>query len=318
MLVIFAAFKNEVNGLLKSMSRKKNVKNFKSRIYTGEIFNHEIIVVITGMGKLNAAIGVNDIILMNLTDPVFLIQGISGALVENLKIGDLVIYETIKNIEIPVGDHIRLNSLNDTVCIKQSIKLQANENEFKKEDEDFKNLRLKAVLENKRSGSHTDGFNLEEIKLIKEINNSGPDVQVNIKDNAISDTNINVLKIPGATVPSVVTSYADKITLNKAYGVEAIDMESFYIADAAIKKGIPVICIRSISDNLIESIPGFFAESDRNGIFKRFMFLLKVLFSRSKAKSVLKTIKNINLANKNLNVYILKTVLPFLGYTRQY
>ncbi|MCL5069365.1 MAG: hypothetical protein M1308_00455 [Actinobacteria bacterium] len=257
MLVVFAAFKNEADGLLKLMNCKKIIKNFNSVVYTGEIFNRGIVVAITGIGRLNAAICVNNIIMLNLSNPVFLIQGISGALIENLRIGDLAIYETVKNLEkIPGGKHIKLNSLNDVA-----------------------------------------------------------DMQVDIKNNDIF--NMEILKIRGGTVPSVVTSYEDKIALNKTCGVEVIDMESFYIADAAIRKGIPVICIRSISDNLTESISRFFIEFNHNGIFKKFLFLLKMLFSRSKTKSVLRTIKNINLANKSLNDFIIKTVLPFSGYIQR-
>src|SRR5450830_1425114 len=99
MLVFFAAFKKEAVDLLKTIKLKKIIKIKSTVIYDGNIKNRRIIICIMGMGKYNSIFAVSQIIKMNLENPVFIIQGISGALVDNLNIGDLVVYESIKNLE---------------------------------------------------------------------------------------------------------------------------------------------------------------------------------------------------------------------------
>src|SRR5680860_629199 len=99
MLVLFAAFKKEAAGLLKIIESKKIIKINSTVIYDGTIKNKRIVICITGIGKSNSLFAISQIIKMNLENPVFIIQGVSGALVDNLSIGDLVIYESIKNLE---------------------------------------------------------------------------------------------------------------------------------------------------------------------------------------------------------------------------
>ena len=99
MIIIFAAFKKEAESLLKLINCQKIIKDGNTIIYFGKIYNKKIIICITGIGKLNAVKGANKIIQMitemKLDNPIFLIQGISSALVENLKIGDLIIFFNI-------------------------------------------------------------------------------------------------------------------------------------------------------------------------------------------------------------------------------
>lgn len=264
MLVVFAAFKNEISGLLKLMNRKVSIRDKKCEIITGEIFNKEIIICITGIGKTNASMAAEKILAMNLSNPVFLIQGISGALTEKFKIGDVVIYKSIQNLE-------------------------------------------KIFFDN-----YLNIFNRNEIEIITEVNNLELEFLEDFEKNIYG--NFNILKTSGAVVPEVVTHPGDKKNINESFGIETIDMESFYIAVIAKRQNIPVICIRAISDNLSEGVPEFFLDFGSSNFFKKFLFLFKIIFSGSKIKSACRILKNINTANKNLNVFIINTVLPSQGY----
>jgi adenosylhomocysteine nucleosidase len=270
MLVIFAAFRKEAAGLFKIIKLRKRIRIRSTDIYDGTIKNKRIIICITGMGKSNALFAVSRIIKMNLDNPVFIIQGISGAVVDNLNIGDLVFYESIKNLE-------------------------------------------KFKTEKKTNG--TEEFNLS---YLDDIESSPEVINVNFdfskKEWEDIGKNSRILKASGGLVSYIVTEHSDKDVLSKIHGVEAIDMESYYIADAAINNGIMAICLRSISDTLKEPIPELITRFNSGNFICKFNCLAELLFSKTKSRSMLVSGKNITKACRNLNYFINKTMLPYFGY----
>ncbi|MCX6347514.1 MAG: hypothetical protein NTZ89_06250 [Actinobacteria bacterium] len=136
-----------------------------------------------------------------------------------------------------------------------------------------------------------------------------------------SAKNLRILKASGGLVSYVsglvsyvVTDSMEKDVLNKLQGVEAIDMESYYIADNAINNGIPVICIRSISDNRIEPIPELIIRFKNGNFYCKLSCLIELIFSKTKARSMIVSAKNITKACRNLNHFIKKIILPYFGY----
>lgn len=314
MLVVFAAFKKEAAGLLKLINCQKIKKMGETIIYDGEINSKRIIVCITGMGKSNSLNGVKKIIEMDLANPLFLIQGISGALIENMKIGDLIIYESIQNLEqIQISKNKKNKNVNEKALLEQTTNTETAKagNELNK----IWGLSQNIKLTGNEINSYFNIFNWEEIETITEINNDDFSFLKNIEKNNIG--NFNIFKSSGAIVSSVVTDIIDKKALNQLFGAEAVDMESYYIADIARNNGIPVACVRSVSDNLMEGVPDFFNDfesNNKNKYLKKIFILFKIIFSKSKIKSAYRTLKNINIASKNLNDFVAKIVLPSFDY----
>lgn len=314
MLVVFAAFKKEAAGLLKLINCQKIKKMGETIIYDGEINSKRIIVCITGMGKMNSLNGVKKIIEMDLANPLFLIQGISGALIENMKIGDLIIYESIQNLEqIQISKNKKNKNVNEKALLEQITNTETAKagNELNK----IWGLSQNIKLTGNEINSYFNIFNWEEIETITEINNDDFSFLKNIEKNNTS--NFNIFKSSGAIVSSVVTDLIDKKALNQLFGAEAVDMESYYIADIARNNGIPVACVRSVSDNLMEGVPDFFNDfesNNKNKYLKKIFILFKIIFSKSKIKSAYRTLKNINIASKNLNDFVAKIVLPSFDY----
>ena len=314
MLVVFAAFKKEAAGLLKLINCQKIKKIGETIIYDGEINSKRIIVCITGMGKSNSLNGVKKIIEMDLANPWFLIQGISGALIENMKIGDLIIYESIQNLEqIQISKNKKNKNVNEKALLEQITNTETAKagNELNK----IWGLSQNIKLTGNEINSYFNIFNWEEIETITEINNDDFSFLKNIEKNNIG--NFNIFKSSGAIVSSVVTDIIDKKALNQLFGAEAVDMESYYIADIARNNGIPVACVRSVSDNLMEGVPDFFNDfesNNKNKYLKKIFILFKIIFSKSKIKSAYRTLKSINIASKNLNDFVAKIVLPSFDY----
>jgi len=264
MLVIFAAFKKEAIDLIKLLKFKKTLKNKSAVIYDGLIENKRMIICITGMGKSNSLFAVKQVIAMNLENPVFIIQGVSGAVIENINIGDLIFYESIKNLE------------------QFQAKTQLNGNDFKEVKSASKILNI-------------------DFDLLKTRWEAGKKCH-------------RLLKFSGGLVSYVVTDATEKNILNKLYGIEAIDMESYFIADAALNSQIPFICIRSVSDNLSEPISKLITRFSSGNLCYKFNFLIKLIFSRRKIKSIAHSYKNINIACRSLNQFVKKILLPYFGY----
>ena len=442
-LIIFAAFKNEVKDLLNLIRLKNFIKDDETIIYDGEINGKDIIICITGIGKLNAIKSVNKILeLINIKNKnllqinnktqtqiqaqtqdqfkyqdhscnqsqnhnqnqifynnqnqkqnknqnynqnedqsqsqiknlaqiqsqskiqnlaqiqndnkdnvVFLIQGISGALVENLKIGNLVFYDSILNLE-------NLSQISNVYNIYNKVENPSeNYDKFNKiwGTPIKNNLNSKNNLDVKNQNdlkNYFNALNSKKIEVITEINdkkylgfinsiiksNNSADIKsnnyVDIKSNNYADKNLaaNPINLNNETykistvcaglVPNIIRSYEDKINLNKLFGIDVIDMESFYIADIALKNNIPVVCIKSISDDLFENIHEYFSgspipktkKSKLVGRLKKIFKLIKIIFIPSELKSFLKTLKNINIACKNLNNFVIEIVLPYFGY----
>jgi nucleoside phosphorylase len=314
MLVIFAAFKKEAADLLKIIKLKKIIKTKSTVIYDGTIKNKRIIICITGMGKSNSLFAVSQIIKMNLENPVFLIQGISGALADNLNIGDLVVYGSIKNLEkFKIEENEQENkggspdaqkhNFGDDSRVKHQAIMQCNGN----------TLCLsygERPADVKATNYHLEG--LDETKAAFKVLNGNFDLLKKKWESSVKK--LRILKVSGGLVSYVVTDRKEKDALNKMQGIEAIDMESYYIADIAINNRIPVLCIRSISDNLIEPIPELIVRLNSGNFIYKFNCLTELIFSKTQARSMLISGKNITKACRNLNYFIKKIILPYFGY----
>jgi nucleoside phosphorylase len=314
MLVIFSAFKKEAIGLLGLLKIKKIVKNKNTVIYDGTINNKRMIICITGMGKSNASVAASQVIEMKLENPVFLIQGISGSLIDSLKVGDLIMYESIRNL-----DQFKIEKKSpENIINVQDIQVQIVSKST--EEGDTSAVEINENILYLPYGEKSSDIEINNYYLFKAKGIKADPKKINADFNYFknkwegSTEGLRILKANGGLVSYVITDGREKETLHKLYDVEAIDMESYYIADIAINNLTPVICIRSISDSPGESIPDLILKFKSGNFFCKFACLIELIFSKTKIRSLLKTSKNISFACRNLNLFSRIVVLPYFGY----
>lgn len=90
MIGIISALKIEVDGLKALMENPESVKKARLEFISGKIFDRDVVLLESGSGKVNAAVGTQ--IMIDLYKPEVVINsGIAGSLSKDLIIGDIVI-----------------------------------------------------------------------------------------------------------------------------------------------------------------------------------------------------------------------------------
>jgi adenosylhomocysteine nucleosidase len=101
MIGIIGAMDEEIQYLMENMSSKEEVTAANSRFITGNLYDKEIVLLKSGIGKVNAAMGTT--IMMERFSPEAVINtGSAGGFSENLQIGDLVISDRVVQHDVDV------------------------------------------------------------------------------------------------------------------------------------------------------------------------------------------------------------------------
>jgi len=94
MLVVLGALKEEIAGLRRKMIIEETSVKQSCRIYKGKYRNKNVLLGLTGIGKDNAE-RATETIMENYPASALISLGFAGALVENLKVGDVVLARTL-------------------------------------------------------------------------------------------------------------------------------------------------------------------------------------------------------------------------------
>ena len=90
MIGIICALHIEVDGLKELLENPEITKRAGLEFTSGKIFDKDVVLLESGVGKVNAAVGTQ--IMIDLFNPdVIINSGIAGSLSKNLTIGDIVI-----------------------------------------------------------------------------------------------------------------------------------------------------------------------------------------------------------------------------------
>ena len=90
MIAIICAMKQELDEILKLMYNFKSINIYSNQFYIGTINQKKCVAGLCGVGKVNAAICTQTLI-MEYTPKAILNVGVAGSIDENVKIGDVVI-----------------------------------------------------------------------------------------------------------------------------------------------------------------------------------------------------------------------------------
>ena len=87
---IIAAMQLELDGFLSNLENREEVLYGKFRYYTGTINSREVIIMLCGVGKVNAAVGTT--LLIDKMEPDYIINtGVAGGFSNSLNLGDLIV-----------------------------------------------------------------------------------------------------------------------------------------------------------------------------------------------------------------------------------
>lgn len=118
----------------------------------------------------------------------------------------------------------------------------------------------------------------------------------------VKEYKYRLFEVNGATVSEVISDSNTKRHIGRKFGVQAVDMESYWIGKFAAENNIPFYIIRSVSDSLEENIPGFLINFSGEKMLSSVLRLaLIVIKSPGKIFLITRTMKNIKRAKDNLN-----------------
>lgn len=123
---IIGAMEEEVDGLIKSMTIEIKEKKAMMEFNKGKLWNKEVVVVKSGIGKVNAAV-CTQILIDDFNVSMVINVGVAGGIQENIYPGDVVIAENLVQYDMDAtafGDKLgqipRLNTY-DFPCDKELI-----------------------------------------------------------------------------------------------------------------------------------------------------------------------------------------------------
>lgn len=218
---IIAAMDEEIVDLKNMLELDKIVDKPKLKFYIGSLFeNQKIILVKSGIGKVNAAACTQSLI--DLFNVEYIINvGVSGAVSNNLKIGDLIVANDLVQYDFDLS-----------AFDKQIGFIPDLEQRFFESDKKLLNLINDFCLV---AGKNSDDNNYE-------------------KKNKIYFGRI-------ASGDKFVCNPSDKNFIRNNFGADCVEMEGAAIAQVAFINKIPFVVIRVISDGADQNAVKFYDES---------------------------------------------------------
>ncbi|MBQ7389279.1 MAG: 5'-methylthioadenosine/adenosylhomocysteine nucleosidase [Paludibacteraceae bacterium] len=217
-LGIMGAMHEEVEGIIAHIEQKKITETSNRIFYEGLFFGKEVVVVFSRWGKVAAAITAT-ILIQDFKVDKIIFTGIAGAVVPDLKLGDIVIGQRyfqhdmdarplLKRYEIP------LTGKTSIVALQNEVELAAN-----------------AV----------HNF----LKNAKEFRKELAEHQINVPSMYLGDIASGDLFVSGAQ---------RKANINKNLpSVLCVEMEGAAVAQVCFDFNLPFVVIRSISDTANEN-----------------------------------------------------------------
>ena len=105
----------------------------------------------------------------------------------------------------------------------------------------------------------------------------------------------------GANVTKVITDPDEKKKLNNDFGVQAIDMESYWIGKTVQQMNLPFSCIRIVSDGAEDVLPSYYENPSDTGMGANIaLSLIRSFFSKKEFRSNINAFRNLKKANLKL------------------
>ena len=263
MTFILVSLKKEIEYFLDILKNVKKGKVSKYTIYSGRIHEKEVTVIKTGIGRKPL-----DLDMFNDCSRI-ISAGFCGALVPNLKSGDIVVSTEVM--------------LAETGFLDRLFKGAGWPASFSGQPKSFKEQPAPSVDQAASSGEvpETSGeriMSFDEIGLLKNpaaeslygsLSGSFQSADVNKISGQFQGTGFNKISGPfqnddfkihaGRTVTAsrAIRNYKEKVCLGRAAGAVSVDMEDYYRMETAKRLGVPCVSVRAVLDEVHDDIPGF-------------------------------------------------------------
>ncbi len=107
------------------------------------------------------------------------------------------------------------------------------------------------------------------------------------------------------TVDRVVSQPQEKMALGKAYPVEILEMESYWIGQACAQRSIPFLAVRAVSDSAGQNIPAIERLTSPNGEVRRGAAFRYFLRHPASLIGVAQLVRDARLAGQHLTAFLL-------------
>jgi len=93
---IIAAMEDEVTALRNHLEGQEEHQHGKFHYYSGHLRGQEVVILLCGIGKVNAAVGTT--LLIEIFEPSYVINtGVAGGITNDLKVGDVIISTEVRH-----------------------------------------------------------------------------------------------------------------------------------------------------------------------------------------------------------------------------
>ncbi len=231
-LAVFAAFPQEIKTIIRNLKAVKSSGRHPFTLFFGEYLSTEVVLVLSGMGSINAETALN-YICDQYSPELILSLGFGGALYDSGRIGEIIWSGKFLFVREFVAETLELSVARDVL------------------DRVSRDLDI-------REGT--------------------------------------ILTIEKWTAKSALNKF-----LTREFPFPVCDMETFFLAKLSMKRGLPFLAVRAVTDLADEEIPPeFLSVSDESGTYK-LSRALRLVFSKPKLlKDIIRIGRNSGLASNNL------------------
>ena len=180
---------------------------------------------------------------------------------------------------------------------------------IKKFDDIVKNIDVKAIIMAGLCGAADKSLSIGDVLIYENIS------MLELLKDKIVCTGIEktgFLKDTGlkaGTTNFLVSKSCQKVKIFNEFNIQAVDMETYYIARFALRKAIPFAAIRAVSDTADQDLPDFFMDFSTGRKFSGTINMAKYILKPSNIKHLAQTYKGIKTALCNLTKVIEKLPL---------
>ena len=228
-IAIIGAFDEELELLKAQMLESEITETNNMRVVTGILNGKYVVLALSGMGKVNAAMTTTYIIQQYHPDKI-IFSGIAGGLSPDVEPGDIVIGE--KTVQ-----HDLVTWTNDTLLPFETY--------------------------NPTNGEAVPLFLKADDSLFSVAKNAIDRVELNVIKTSEGERSPKITSGIIACGDAFIASSAKKQELIARFGADAVEMEGAAIAQVCRQFDVPVIIIRSISDSADEE-----AQTTLEGFYK--------------------------------------------------
>jgi adenosylhomocysteine nucleosidase len=212
---ILGALPEEIAILKSKMSKKEKTTLMGIQFFTGELKGRNVIITLTGVGKVNAAM-TTTLLLDHFQPDEVIFTGIAGGINPELMPGDIIIAEKLAQHDLGV-------------VTPEGFQQQG--------------------VENPVNGKRNPTFIPSDPNLVALAQEVACDITLDVLRLGSENHKPKITKGTVITGDVFVASQRKKSLLAEDFGADAVEMEGAAVAQVCFQQNVPFVVVRSLSDN---------------------------------------------------------------------